>query len=132
MSAIWRRWFLFWRREPLLSFAATGGVLFFILAPNLPWGRETIRIDARTAAAIVERRANLEGRELSEEERDRAIEDYVREEILVREAYRNGWHLQNGRVRQRLLLAMRTALSEDVPAASTAELRAYYQANADR
>ncbi len=132
MRALWQRVSVFWRREPFVGFAIVGGLLFFLLAPYLSWGRETIHVDARTVAGIVERRSNLEGRKLTTEEREEAIQDYVCEEILVREAHRNGWHLENGRVRQRLVLAMRTALNEDLPEASSAQLRAYYQANADR
>ncbi len=131
MAALRRRFSLFSRREPLLSFVIGGGLLFFLLAPYLPSGKETIFIDARTLDGVVERRTNLEGRELTALEREQAIEDYVREETLLREAHRNGWHLQNGRVRRRLVLAMRTALGEDLPEPSTAQLRAYFQANAD-
>ena len=74
----------------------------------------------------------MEGRELTAEQREQAIEDHVGEEILLREAYRHGWHLENGRVRQRLILAMRAALTKALPEPSTAQLRAYYQANAER
>ena len=122
----------FWRREPFLSFSIFGGLTFLLLSPFLASNKETIVIDARTRDSVVERRTNLEGRELSSEERDQAIADYLRDEILVREAYRNGWHLENGRVRQRLVLAMRTALNEDVPEPSIAQLQAFFRANAER
>lgn len=129
MSNDWLSW---WRAHALVGFAIVGGSLFFVLEAYLPWRQELIRLDSRTIAGIVEHRSNLVGRELSAEERERAIQDHVRNEILVREAHRNGWHLENGRVRQRLLLAMRSALNEELPEASSAQLRAYYQANADR
>ena len=125
-------WAAFWQRESFLSFSIFGGLMFLLLSPYLASNKETIVIDARTRDSVIERRTNLEARELASEERDKAIADYVRDEILVREAHRNGWHLENGRVRQRLVLAMRTALNEDVPEPSLAQLQAFFRATADR
>ncbi len=107
-------------------------MLYWLLSPYLPSGKETIVIDARTIEAVHERRTNLAGREPTAEERAQVVDDYVGEEILLREAYRHGWHLKSSRVRQRLILAMRSAMSEALPEPSTAQLRAYYQANAER
>jgi hypothetical protein len=132
MSAFFQRWAGFWRREPLLSYAIGGGLVFLLLSPYLPSGKQTIVLDSRTIDAVLERRTAVEARELTEEEREQAIEEHVREEILLREAYRHGWHLEDGRVRQRLVLAMRSALLEDLPEPSLAQLRAFYQANAER
>ncbi len=132
MPGLRHTWTTFWRREPFLSFSIFGGLTFLVLSPYLGSHEETIVIDARTRDSVIERRTNLEGRELASEERDRAIADYLRDEILVREAHRNGWHLENGRVRQRLVLAMRTALNEDVPEPSLAQLRALFRATEDR
>lgn len=126
------RWASFWRREPFLSFAIGGGLVFALLSPYLPSGKQAVVIDARTIDAVVERRTNVEGRELTPEEREQAVEDYVSEEILLQEAYRHGWHLENRSVRQRLVLAMRSALLENVPEPSFAQMRAFYQANAER
>ena len=103
-----------------------------MLAPYLPSGKEAISIDADTLEGVLEAQRGRLGRELTEEDEARAIQDYVDEEILVREAHRNGWHLENGRVRQRLLLAMRTTLTEAPPEPMRSELRAYFQANVDR
>jgi hypothetical protein len=91
-----------------------------------------ISLDSRTIDAVIEGRTATEARELTAREREQAIEDHVREEILLREAYRHGWHLEDGHVRQRLVLAMRSALLEDLPEPSLAQLRAFYQANAER
>lgn len=121
-----------WLRAPLLVLVLGGGALYLVLAPYLPVGKETIVLDADTLEGLLEAERGRLGRELTPEDESEAIQDYVDEEILVREAHRNGWHLENGRVRQRLLLAMRTALAE-VPAEPTRpELRAYFQANVDR
>ena len=132
MAAFLRRWTGFWRREPLLSFAIGGALVFLLLSPYLPSGKQTIVLDSRTIDAVIQRGTSLETRELTEAEREQVIEDYVREEILLREAYRHGWHLEDAHVRQRLVLAMRSALLEEVPEPSAAQLRAFYQANAER
>ena len=132
MAGLRDTWTKLWRGEPFLSFSIFGGLAFLVLSPHLATNKEIIVIDARTRDSIIERRANLEGRELELEERDRALADYIRDEVLIREAHRNGWHLDNGRVRQRLVLAMRTAMSEDIPEPSLAQLTAFFQANANR
>lgn len=114
-----------------MSFALVGGLAFFMLSPVLPFGKDVIRLDARTRTQVAERRASALGRELSEDERQRALDDYIDSEILLRESYRKGRHRELSRVRQRLVLAMRTALSEDIPAPSDPELRAYFSAHRD-
>ena len=121
-----------WKRAPLAWLLVAGGALYLALGPYLPAGKEAIVIDADTREGLLESERGRLGRELTEEDEARAIRDYADEEILIREAYRNGWHLENGRVRQRLLLAMRTTLTEVPPEPTTSVLRAYFQANVDR
>lgn len=132
MSATWRRRSAIWRRAPFAAFVVLGGIVFCALGSFVPWGRETIRVEARTVAALVERRANALGRDLTDDERVAVVEDFVREEILVREAYRRRWHQKSPGVRRRLLLAMAPASSGERPPAAQAQLSAYFRAHAER
>jgi parvulin-like peptidyl-prolyl isomerase len=121
-----------WTRAPVIGSLALGAVLFLLAALVLPEPRERLVIDSRTVQTVLERRADRLGRELSPEEREEAIQDYVDEELLVREAYRRGLHLTNGSVRRRLLGKMRLGMNAEVPQPTFAQLRAYFNANSER
>ncbi len=109
-----------------------GGFLFALITLLLPPPRGKIVVDARTVQSVVERRADLLGRDLSPEERAEAIQDHIDEEILVREAYRRGLDRSSGSVRARLLRRMRLAINTEVLPPTPAQVRAFYSANADR
>ena len=121
-----------WTRAPVLASLALGGVLFLLGTLVLPEPRERLVIDARTVQTVLERRADRLGRELFPEEREAAIQDYVDEELLVREAYRRGLHVTSGLVRRRLLGKMRLGMNAEVPQPTFAQLRAYFNANSER
>ena len=117
---------------PLLGPLLAGSALFLALGPLLPSSRELIEVDARTIEALVEERADRLGRELIPSERDATVRAHVDQEILVREAYRQGFHLRDPGVRARLLRRMRLALSEGTPEPSRSQLRAYFSSNSAR
>ena len=121
-----------WQRQPFLACLAVGATAWVVSALVLPAPRERIVVDARTVQSVVERRADFLGRDLTPEERDEAIEARIDEEILLREAYRRGLHLSNGRVRARLLRRMRQAINTEVLPPTPAQVRAYYSANRAR
>jgi hypothetical protein len=118
----------FSQARPLLSFVLAGGVLFLLSSAVFEYGRETIVIDAPTVSGMLEARADRLGRDLTPEEEDEALQAYIDEEILLREAYRRGIHLTNARARYRLLRRMRLELGAGIPEPSRAQLRAYYRA----
>ena len=121
-----------WTRAPVFGSLALGWILFLLGTLVLPGSRERVVIDARTVQTVLERRADRLGRELSSEEREAAMQAYVDEELLVREAYRRGLHLTNGSVRRRLLGKMRLGMNAEVPQPTFAQLRAYFNANNER
>ena len=121
-----------WTQGPVLCSLALGGALFLLFAWILPEPKEPVVIDVRTVQSVLKRRADRLGRELSPEDREEAIQDYVDEELLVREAYRRAFHLTNGSVRRRLLGKMRLGMNAEVPQPTFAQLRAYFNANSDR
>jgi hypothetical protein len=115
----------------VLGSLAVGGSLFLLAAAVLPGPKERVVIDARTVRAVLEQRANVLGRELSPEEREAAIQAHVDEELLLREAYRRGFHLTNGTVRRRLLGKMRLGMNTEIPQPTFAQLSAYFNANSE-
>jgi hypothetical protein len=70
-------------------------------------------------------------REPTQEELDKLIQDYIREEVLVREAVKIGLHMEDQKVRQQL----RTRMEETdvaVPAPSDADLEQFVQSHPER
>lgn len=117
---------------PLVGPLLAGGLVFLALGSFLPSSKELIQVDARTIEALLDERADRLGRELTPSERTETIRVHVDQEILVREAYRRGFHLQDPGVRARLLRRMRLALSEGIPEPSRSQLRAYFSSNSER
>ena len=122
----------FARAWPVTAYVVAGAILFLLSSGFVRYGREPIVIDAGTMAGELERRADEAGRDLSSEEREEAIQRFVDEEILIREAHRRGLHLRTSRARERLLRRMRSALSQGIPQPSRAQLRAYFGTTANR
>ncbi len=126
-----RRLWAFLRREPLVHFVVLGGLLFGADALRRSAERETIVIDPPAIQAMIDQQVQFLGRPLSAAERKRVVQSMIDDAVLLREAYKRGLE-QDSLVEQHLVQKMRFLLSEDLPAPSEAELRAYLQANLER
>ena len=123
-----------WAREPLVHFAALGALLYMALT----WGGSTpdpssrlINVGAAEKESIAQSWAMTMGRAPTDAELDQAIDTYVREEVLYREALRLGLDEGDTVVRRRLVSKMDLSASL---AAETAEpsddtLRAFVEEN---
>ena len=126
-----RRLWAFIRREPLVHFVALAALLFLANAFFSGPQRERIVVDRATQDFLIRQQQDLLLRELSEAEKQEVIDSFVEEEILVREAYKQGLD-KSGRIRALLLQNMRFFLSRDLPNPTEGELRAYFEENRDR
>jgi len=118
-------------REPLVLFLVVGGLLF---AGDRWLGngeREAIVVGRETRDFVVGQREEVALRPLTDEEKRAAVETYIDDEVLLREAVKLGLG-NSGRVRQQLTVKMRYLLSEEVPEPTEAELRAFYRNNPER
>lgn len=126
-----------WTREPLVHFIALGAVLYVALtwggSPPDPSSR-VISVGASEKEKIAESWTLTMGRSPTDAELDQAVDAFVREEVLYREALRLGLDEGDAIVRRRLVSKMDLSASL---AAETAEpsdevLRAYLDENAER
>lgn len=92
--------------------------------------REVIYVEPATIEYLSAQREELLARELSEAERAAVVEEYIDEEVLVREAYLSGLD-RSGRIRRQLLKQIRFLLAEDLPEPTEAELRAFHAEHPD-
>jgi peptidyl-prolyl cis-trans isomerase C len=128
-----------WLREPLLHFALLGVGLFAlhgVVAGDdaRPGPARTIEVSAELVASLRLEHERRAGRAPTEAELEAAVQRWVDEEVLYREALSLGLDRGDPVVRRRLIQKM-AFLSEDlveVPAPSEAELTEWLEANRDR
>lgn len=115
--------------EPFLLFALPAALLFGLYALVAEPRGETIVVPQETVEALVQAREEALLRPLTDDERAAAIDDYVKDEILLREAYVRGLDRADPQVRERLIDRMRILLAREPAAPDEDELRAFYEAN---
>lgn len=116
----------------LVHFAFIGVLLYLIYSELIPADQETILIDQSTIDALIKADQEVTQMELTSERKRNLIENYIDEEVLLREAYSRELHKSDYRVRKRLLGLMRSSLAETIPEPSIAQLRAYYDENKNK
>jgi len=125
-----------WAREPLVHFLGLGAVIYFGLA----LADDPVDPSSRVIAVAGEQKAQLAlsfeavmGRAPTDAELDARIDQYVREEVLYREAIRLGLDQGDAVVRQRMVAKMDLTASAAAEAAEPddAMLRAFYEENAN-
>jgi hypothetical protein len=121
-----------WLREPLLHFAVLAGLLFLADYQASRAQKHEIVVSRQTAEYLIKQREDLKMRELSAEERQAAIDQFIEEEILYNEAYKRGLDRGDSRMRRNLILKMRGLLASEVDDPSEEELLAWYRQNIDR
>ena len=126
-----------WAREPLVHFMLLGAAIYIALtwggSPPDPSSR-VIKIGAAEREQIAESFALTMGRSPTDAELDSAIDAFVREEVLYREALRLGLDESDAIVRRRLVSKMDLSASLAAETAQPTDkiLRAYLANNAER
>jgi parvulin-like peptidyl-prolyl isomerase len=127
-----------WTREPLVHFLAAGFVLFVALtwsgSGNVDPASRVISVDREVQAQLALQFGRTMGRAPTDAELDAAIDQFVRDEVLYREAIRLGLDQGDGVVRRRLVSKMDLTASTAAEAAEPDEatLRAFYKDNRKR
>ena len=126
-----------WAREPLVHFLGLGALVYLALI----WGGEPVDPASRVIEIGPEEQAQISlnferimGRAPTDAEFDAAIEKFVRDEVLYREALRLGLDQGDAVVRQRMVSKMDMSATAAVETADIDEavLRAFYDENAER
>lgn len=120
-------------REPLVGFTLAGLAMFSVMGfDDAGDERPTIEISAATIDDVLSYRSEILGRALALEEKQALIDDFVAQEILVREAAARGLHLHDSRVRARLVAKMAFLLEDEPPEPGAADLAARLTAEPGR
>ena len=116
-------------RNPLFLFVVLGLAAFFIYSWLKPDEKEEIRVTPQIVADLVAQDEALNLLKPDEARTNELIENYIQEEIMLREALALGYHTSDGRVRRRLLNLMRTSLQDEVAEPTYNQLQAYFEEN---
>ena len=115
-------------KEPLVHFLALAGLLFVLQALFAGDTREVISVGTDTQEYLFQQRQDLTLQPVSEEEKQQIIEDFIEEEILVREANKRGF-ADGSRIRRLLLQNMRFFIAGDLSEPSEEDLRTFFDEN---
>ena len=110
------------RTDPLVWFFLLGGTFFVLDAWRSEPPREVIEITPGMAQVILSNRGALMGQELPPDLAASALDRFVEDEILVREAVARGLHLGDAKLRARLIGKMEFLLATEAPAPTEEDL----------
>ena len=118
--------------EPLLHFTAAGGLLFLAQALWAPSDSERIVVTRELAESLAKEREELLLRPLTSDERKRVVSEFIDEEVLLREAYRQGLDQGDPRIRRWLIDKIELLLDEDPEEPKPEDLDALFRHNPER
>jgi hypothetical protein len=119
-------------REPLLHFLLAGGLLFLASRFWTASDSERILVTKEIADTLAAQREEILLRPLSPEERERLVSDFVDEEVLLREAYRQGLDQGDPRIRRWLVEKMELLIDEEPKEPTAEELDRLYREEPER
>ena len=119
------------KREPLVHFLGIAALLFIGNAVFSGDEREVITVDVPTQEYLIQLQQDLILRPLTEEEKAEAIESFIEEEILVREARKRGFE-NSSRIRTLLIQNMRFFMASEIPKPTEEDLRVFFEKNTGR
>jgi hypothetical protein len=119
-------------REPLVHFAAAGALLFLARSVWSPGDSDRIVVTRETAQALAAAREELLLRPLTAEERERVVSDYIDEEVLLREAYRQGLDRDDPRIRRWLIDKVEFLIDEEPEEPTPQDLDALFREKPER
>ncbi len=119
------------RNEPLLHFLGIAALLFGASTLFSTDEREVISVDIATQEYLIQQQQDLLLRDMTDSEKRQAIESFIDDEILVREARKRGFE-NSSRIRTLLTQNMRFFITGNLPEPTDADLRAYFDANIER
>lgn len=117
-------------KEPLFHFIFFGLLIFMLDALlNEANNKDVIVVNTSSMQYLQKQQEELLNRKLNAKEIESLTQNYIDQEVLLREAYDNGLD-SDMRIREQLIKKMRTLLMEESPEPTLAELKHFYTQNA--
>lgn len=119
-------------KEPLFHFAFISLSLYVIYYTIAPQKQDKIIVSQQTIQALVANRSYLLNRDLNEVEKQQLINEFINEEILIKEAQKQNIPETNTRIRKMIIDEMRMVLDEEPPEPTKADLEKTLQDNKEK
>lgn len=119
-----------WRqiiREPFVHFVLLGGLLYLLYINFSKPGPTTIVISKQKTQNLIGALEQELGRSLTKAERKQLLEEYVDEEVLLQEAYKQGMDQNDPRIRKRMIDKMKFSLYKTTETPNEKALRTFYE-----
>ena len=126
------RFFEILKKEPLVHFFLIGSLLFLLNSVFQVTGKPKILLSNLQARQMYLEQAEMLGRSLDKTDSTQILNTYFEEEILLREAYKQGLDQYDSRIRKRLVEKMRVLLYGEFDQPTEDELMKYYESNRDQ
>lgn len=117
--------------SPVVVFSFLGMILYFVYT-QFNVASEDIIISEQTIESLIQQNQELSQQPLSEQEKQELIQSFIDDEVLIREARKSGIDQTDSRMRKRMLLVMRSTLTEQVPDPTYSQLQVFYEESIDR
>lgn len=121
-----RRFWQYFKKQQLFQFAVVAGFIFLLFELTTSSKKPEIIVTKAIIDDLVDLRSQVIGYELNEKEKAELINNYIDEEILLKEAYDQGLDRNDTKLRERLIAKMRFLLSKEAVEPSEDTLRAFY------
>ena len=121
-------------RDRLIWFLLVGAAVFWVADQQQQIDDQVIRIDKPVVKRLISQWITQSTRTPSPQEVEALIAEYIREEVMFREAIALGFDQQDTIVRRRLVQKMDFFIQDNIAVsdAHDDQLTAYYQANSDK
>lgn len=116
------------KEEPLFHFLGIAALLFATNALFSGDDRDVIRVDAATQQHLIDSQQSRLLRDMTDAEKSAAVDSFIEDEILVREARKRGFE-NSSRIRELLIQNMRFLMAGEIPEPSESDLRDFYEQN---
>lgn len=125
-----KKMYIWWHKiskEPFVHFIVLGGLLYLLYLNFSKPGPDTIVVTTQKAEHLIGESEKKLGRTLTATEQKQLLEEYIENEMLFREAYKQGMDQSDPFIRKQMIDKMRFSLYDTFKSPDDQTLLSYYK-----
>jgi len=126
-TAPFLNWWYWISKEPFVHFIVLGSLLYLLYSNFSKPSTDTIVVTTQKAENLIDEREKKSGRALTVTEQNQLLEEYIENEILFREAYKQGMDQSDPFIRRQMIDKMRFSLYDTFESPDDQTLLSYYK-----
>lgn len=119
------------KNHQLVQFALIGGFIFLSYQFSESSTQPEIVVTQAVIFDLIALKSELVGHQLNDEEKEKLINNYIDEEVLLQEAYNQGLDRNDSKIRERLVDKMRFLMAKELEEPSEDSLIAFYDEHSE-